>query len=371
MEHNGSASNADKIHQNRLSSVTEDEDQDAALTIVTVLDKVASIVDSVQASQKRIEERHREMENAIKSVQIDLLKLSQSHGNTGHIINKLFEKTRKVSAHIKDVKARVEKQQIHVKKVEVTQEEIMKKNKFRVVIFQEKFRCPTSLSVVKDRNLTENQEEDVDDVFDPPVDLSSDEEYYVEESRSARLRKSGKEHIDNIKKAFSKENMQKTRQNFDKKVNRIRTRIVTPERRERLRQSGERLRQSGERLRQSGERLRQSGERFKKSISNAAPSKEAFKMRSLRKGKDRTVAEGEECAREMGVDIIARSESVGPISELYSDELSEPEHAAARPVYPAHEGREIPTPEPLKVTFKPQVKVEDDESLLLDLKQSS
>uniref|UniRef100_A0A8C0VY59 Muscle-restricted coiled-coil protein n=1 Tax=Castor canadensis TaxID=51338 RepID=A0A8C0VY59_CASCN len=274
MEHDGSAPNADKIHQNRLSSVTEDEDQDAALTIVTVLDKVATIVDSVQASQKRIEERHREMENAIKSVQIDLLKLSQSHSNTGYAINKLFEKTRKVSAHIKDVKARVEKQQVHVTKVETKQEEIMKKNKFRVVIFQEEIRCPTSLSIVKDRNLTENQEEE--EVFDPPVDLSSDEEYYVEESRSTRLRKSGKERIDHIKKAFSKENMQKTRQNFDKKVNRIRTRIVTPERRERLRQSGERLRQSGE-------RLKQSGERFKKSISNAAPSKEAFKMRSLRK----------------------------------------------------------------------------------------
>ncbi|XP_008065443.1 muscle-related coiled-coil protein [Carlito syrichta] len=364
MEHNGSASNADKIHQNRLSSVTEDEDQDAALTIVTVLDKVASIVDSVQASQKRIEERHREMENAIKSVQIDVLKLSQSHNNTGHIINKLFEKTRKVSAHIKDVKARVEKQQIHVKKVEVKQEEIMKKNKFRVVIFQEKIRCPTSLSVVKDRNLTENQEEDDEDVFDPPIDLSSDEEYYVEESRSDRLRKSGKERIDNIKKAFSKENMQKTRQNFDKKVNRIRTRIVTPERRERLRQSGERLRQSGE-------RLKQSGERFKKSISNAAPSKEAFKMRNLRKAKDRTVAEGQEGGREMGVDIIATSKSLGPISELYSDELSETEHEAARGPYSPHEGGELPTPEPLKVTFKPQVKVEDDESLLLDLKQSS
>ncbi|XP_006145607.1 caveolae-associated protein 4 isoform X2 [Tupaia chinensis] len=346
--------------KNRLSSVTEDEDQDAALTIVTVLDKVASIVDSVQASQKRIEERHREMENAIKSVQIDLLKLSQSHSNTGYIINKLFEKTKKVSAHIKDVKTRVEKQQTHVKKVESKQEEIMKKNKFRVVIFQEEIRCPTSLSIVKDRNLTENQEEE-EDVFDPPIELSSDEEYYVEESRSARLRKSGKERIDNIKKAFSKENMQKTRQNFDKKVNRIRTRIVTPERRERLRQSGE--------------RLKQSGERFKKSISNAAPSKEAFKMYSLRKAKDRSVAEGQEggreMGREMGVDILARSEPLGPISELYTDELSGTELQAARAVYPPHEGGEIPTPEPLKVTFKPQVKVEDDESLLLDLKQSS
>lgn len=140
MEHNGSASNAEKIHQNRLSGMAEDEDQDAALTIVTVLDKVATIVDRVQASQKRIEERHRVMGNSIKSVQIDLLKLSQSHSNTGYVINKLFEKTRKVSAHIKDVKARVEKQQVHVTKVETKQEEIMKKNKFRVVIFQVSLR---------------------------------------------------------------------------------------------------------------------------------------------------------------------------------------------------------------------------------------
>lgn len=136
MAHNGSSSNADKTYQNRLSGVPEDEEQDAALTIVTVLDRVAAIVDNVQASQKRIEERHREMGNAIKSVQIDLLKFSQSHSNTSYVVNKLFEKTRKISAHIRDVRARVEKQQIHVKKVETRQEEIMKKNKFRVVIFQ-------------------------------------------------------------------------------------------------------------------------------------------------------------------------------------------------------------------------------------------
>ncbi|XP_055461217.1 caveolae-associated protein 4 [Psammomys obesus] len=355
MEHNGSTSNAGKSHRNRLSSVTEDEDQDAALTIVTVLDKVASVVDSVQASQRRIEERHREMENAIKSVQIDLLKLSQSHGNTGHIVNKLFEKTRKVSAHIKDVKARVEKQQVHVTKVATKQEEIMKKNKFRVVIFQEDIRCPSSLSVVKDRSLPESQEE-VEEVFDPPIELSSDEEYYAEESRSARFRKSGKEHIDHIKKAFSKENMQKTRQNLDKKVSGIRTRIVTPERRERLRQSGE--------------RLKQSGERFKKSISNAAPSKEAFKMRSLRKPKDPKV-EGQEGDRGMGVDIITGSLALGPIHEFHPDEISETEKEVAKVGYIPQEGGDPQTPEPLKVTFKPQVRVEDDESLLLDLKQSS
>lgn len=128
---------ADKIHQNRLSSVTEDEEeQDAAYTIVTVLDKVANIVDSVQASQKRIEERHREMENAIKTIQIDILKLAQAHGNTGYTVNKLLEKTRKVSSTMKEVRARVERQSANVRKVEAKQEEMLKKNKFRVVIYQ-------------------------------------------------------------------------------------------------------------------------------------------------------------------------------------------------------------------------------------------
>lgn len=128
---------ADKTHQNRLSSVTEEEEeQDAAYTIVTVLDKVANIVDSVQASQKRIEERHREMENAIKTIQIDMLKLAQAHGNTGYTVNKLLEKTHKVSSTMKEVRARVERQSVSVRKVEAKQQEMLKKNKFRVVIYQ-------------------------------------------------------------------------------------------------------------------------------------------------------------------------------------------------------------------------------------------
>lgn len=121
-------SEADKTHQNRLSSATEEEEeQDAAYTIVTVLDKVANIVDSVQASQKRIEEKHREMENAIKTIQIDILKLAQAHGNTGFMVNKLLEKTRKVSSTMKEVRARVERQSTSVQKVKATRGDAEKK----------------------------------------------------------------------------------------------------------------------------------------------------------------------------------------------------------------------------------------------------
>ncbi|XP_068003594.1 caveolae-associated protein 4 [Melanerpes formicivorus] len=299
MDRHETASEANKPHQNRLSSVTEEEEeQDAAYTIVTVLDKVANIVDSVQASQKRIEERHREMENAIKTIQIDILKLAQAHSNTGYTVNKLLEKTHKVSSTMKEVRARVERQSANVRKVEAKQEEMLKKNKFRVVIYQEETECPSSLSVIKERTAGETIEDD----FFLPDDLSSDEEYYVEESKATRFKKSGMRRIDGIKKAFSRENMQKTRQNFGKKVNRLRTRIVTPERRERIRQSGERLKQSGIRI--------------KKTIAQAAPTKEAFKIH--KKSKERAGAEGQEGIQGASVHIASEFAAAEPFTEEIS-----------------------------------------------------
>ncbi|XP_053570562.1 caveolae-associated protein 4 [Bombina bombina] len=298
MDQHETSSDIDQINLNRLSVVSEDEvDHDSALTIVTVLDKVATIVDTVQASQKRIEESHREMENAIKTIQIDLLKLAQAHSNTSYTVNKLLEKTRKVSNNVKDVKSRVDKQSDQVQKVESKQEEMLRKNKFRVVIFQEDIECPTRLTVSKDSALDGY----LRDKLYAPDDLSSDEEYKAQESRTSRFKKSGMQRIDNIKKAFSKENMQKTKQNFGKKVNRMRTRIVTPERRERIRQSGE--------------RLKQSGERFKQSIAKAAPKKDTFKININKKNKNRTKAEGQEGGKEDEVDSASENASAEPISE--------------------------------------------------------
>ncbi|XP_023777502.1 caveolae-associated protein 4 [Cyanistes caeruleus] len=348
-------SEADKTHQNRLSSVIEEEEeQDAAYTIVTVLDKVANIVDSVQASQKRIEEKHREMENAIKTIQIDILKLAQAHGNTGFTVNKLLAKTRKVSSTMKEVRARVERQSTSVRKVEAKQEEMLRKNKFRVVIYQEETECPSSLSVIKEMTAGETIEDD----FFPPDDLSSDEEYYIEESKATKFKKSGMRRIDDIKKAFSRENIQKTRQNFGKKVNRLQTRIVTPERRERIRQSGERLRQSGIRI--------------KKTISQAAPTKETFKIH--KKNKERTGAEGQEGIQEAGVHITSELPAAEPFTEeiSYTEVITKVKKDKNSTTKGASQSTEIGVTIP-EVVLKQERKEGaggDDDVPLLDLKQS-
>ncbi|XP_018414300.1 PREDICTED: muscle-related coiled-coil protein [Nanorana parkeri] len=353
MDHNETT--PDRVDLNRLSVVSEDdEDHESALTIVSVLDRVATIVDTVQESQKRIEERHREMENAIKTIQIDLLKLAQAHSNTSYTVNKLLEKTRKVSTNVKDVRSRVDRQSDQVQKVESKQEEMLRKNKFRVVIFQEDIECPTKLTVAKESALDGY----LKDKLYSPNDLSSDEEYEVPESRASRLKKSGMQRIDNIKKAFSKESMQKTQQNFGKKVNRIRTRIVTPERRERIRQSGE--------------RLKQSGERFKQSIAKASPKKDTFKLNKKKKEKERTTAEGQENGKDDEEESVSEDETVKPISEVTYTEVvtvKKKKNSEKAELLPAQDEEKASSVSE-KPLLKLETKLDTDETPLVDIKLS-
>lgn len=108
----------------------------SALTILSLLERVASIIDNVQSSQQRMEERQQDLENNIKTIQGDVLKLAKDHTDTSGTVEKLLQKTRKVSANVKEVRTRVEKQNVRVKKVESTQDELLTRNKFRVVIYQ-------------------------------------------------------------------------------------------------------------------------------------------------------------------------------------------------------------------------------------------
>ncbi|XP_059183185.1 caveolae-associated protein 4b [Centropristis striata] len=254
---------------------------DEAGSIMALLERVAGLMDSVQTTQQRMEERQLELENTVKTIQTDVVKLTSEHANTSSTVDRLLEKTRKVSRHIKDVRVRVENQNVRVKKVEATQGDLLAKNKFRVVIYQGdqevKAVAPGNEPAESSGGGGGGARPEVEpDKFELP--LESDEEYMVvEEAESAggRMKKSGLTRIESFKATFSKENMSKTRENLGSKVNKFGERIVTAERREKIRQSGERMKQSGARL--------------KETISKSVPAKLNLK-------KERTVAEGQEGA---------------------------------------------------------------------------
>uniref|UniRef100_A0A8C2X9P2 Caveolae associated protein 4b n=1 Tax=Cyclopterus lumpus TaxID=8103 RepID=A0A8C2X9P2_CYCLU len=101
---------------------------DDAGSIMALLERVAGLMDSVQTTQQRMEERQLELESTVKTIQTDVVKLTSDHANTSSTVDRLLEKTRKVSRHVKDVRVRVENQNVRVKKVEATQGDLLAKN---------------------------------------------------------------------------------------------------------------------------------------------------------------------------------------------------------------------------------------------------
>ncbi|XP_062260603.1 caveolae-associated protein 4a [Platichthys flesus] len=255
----------------------------SALTILSLLERVAGIIDNVQSCQQRMEERQLDLESNIKTIQGDVLKLAKDHTDTSSTVEKLLQKTRKVSANVKEVRTRVEKQNVRVKKVETTQDELLTRNKFRVVIYQGETEIPSVAVTKSPKGLGLDGLEIEPDFYDVPADLSSDEEYLsVEEtdsSRAARLKKSVVKSTESLKAAFSKEKMNKTKDNLGTRFHNLGEKVMPPERRERMHQAGERLKQSGERL--------------KENIAKKAPNKETFRIKLK---KERAVAEGQEGA---------------------------------------------------------------------------
>uniref|UniRef100_A0A8D3D4T3 Muscle-restricted coiled-coil protein n=1 Tax=Scophthalmus maximus TaxID=52904 RepID=A0A8D3D4T3_SCOMX len=270
----------------------------SALTILSLLERVAGIIDNVQSGQQRMEERQLELESSIKTIQGDVLKLAKDHNDTSGTVEKLLQKTRKVSANVKEVRSRVEKQNVRVKKVESTQDELLTRNKFRVVIYQGETEVPSVAVTKSPKGLGLDGLEIEPDSYDVPADLSSDEEYLsVEEtdsSRATRLKKSVVKSTESLKAAFSKESMNKTKGNLGTKFHNLGEKVMPPERREKMHQAGERLKQSGERL--------------KENIAKKAPSKETFRIKLK---KERAVAEGQEGA-EAEAELQAEAEEPCP-----------------------------------------------------------
>ncbi|XP_043097752.1 caveolae-associated protein 2b [Puntigrus tetrazona] len=227
-----------------------------AITVLTLLDKLVNMLDTVQENQHKMEMRQVEIEGAVRGIQNDMTKLSKSHTSTSNTVSKLLEKSRKVSVHMKEVKDKMDKQAVQVKKLEANHAQLIKRNNFKVLIFQEENEIPSSVFVKEPAPLPEVEEETL--AIDAnrsqeeglqTIALSSDEEQgpeededeilavldlesesRIEKSRAEKIKRSSLKKVDSLKKAFS-------RQNIEKKMNKISTKIVSPEKREKIKKS--------------------------------------------------------------------------------------------------------------------------------------
>ncbi|XP_006832728.1 PREDICTED: polymerase I and transcript release factor isoform X1 [Chrysochloris asiatica] len=253
-------------------------DQVNGVLVLSLLDKIIGAVDQIQLTQAQLEERQAEMEGAVQSIQGELSKLGKAHATTSNTVSKLLEKVRKVSVNVKTVRGSLERQAGQIKKLEVNEAELLRRRNFKVMIYQDEVKLPAKLSISKSLKESEALPEKEGDELaegerpeeDAALELSSDEavevEEVIEESRAERIKRSGMRRVDDFKKAFSKEkmektrvrtrenlektrlktkeNLEKTRHTLEKRMNKLGTRLVPAERREKMKTSREKLRKS-------------------------------------------------------------------------------------------------------------------------------
>ncbi|XP_048869621.1 caveolae-associated protein 1-like [Brienomyrus brachyistius] len=235
------------------------------MMVLALLDKIIGAVDKIQQTQTGLETRQREMDQSVTGIQSELAKLSKSHTTTANTVNKMLEKVRKVSVNVKSVRTNLEKQAGQIKRLESNENELLKRRNFKVMIYQDDVKMPSRLSISKsmkvadsvegeaESGLKEVAEELEEDGEKANPNLSSDEEVEVEEiieeTRAERIKRSSLQRVDNIKKVFSKEKMEKTRQKT--KENLEKTKQKTKENLEKTRQ---RTRENLEKTRQNIEK---------------------------------------------------------------------------------------------------------------------
>uniref|UniRef100_G3NCF5 Caveolae associated protein 2a n=1 Tax=Gasterosteus aculeatus TaxID=69293 RepID=G3NCF5_GASAC len=233
-----------------------DRGQVSAITVVALLDKLVNMLEAVQDNQQRMEQRQADLEGAVRVVQGDVTRLSKTHISTSNSVSKLLERSRKVNVNLKDVRERLDKQAVHVKKLEANHGHLLKRNHFKVIISQEDNEIPSSV-FVKDSAKTPQPSSiagsRANDEGLQTISLSSDdedvltvhhEEYEMCESNDAmgpatshsferradKFKRNSLKKVDSLKKAFS-------RQSIEKKVTQITTKIVPPEKRDKIRKS--------------------------------------------------------------------------------------------------------------------------------------
>lgn len=108
----------------------------SAITVVALLDQLVVMIETVQENQRRMEKRQTDLEVTVRAVQGDLTRLTKSHGTTLGGVNKLLERTRKTSLYVKEVRERLERQSGQVKRLESNHAHLLKRNHFKVLIYQ-------------------------------------------------------------------------------------------------------------------------------------------------------------------------------------------------------------------------------------------
>ncbi|KAM5248231.1 caveolae-associated protein 3 [Ctenodactylus gundi] len=174
-----------------------------AVTVVTLLEKLAAMLEALRERQGGLARRQGGLAGSVRRIQSGLGALSRSHDATRSKLEQLLAKAERVGSHAGVAQERAVHRAAQVRRLEANHGLLVARGKLRVLLFKEEaeipagaFRkAPEPLGAGEQAELGPQQPEE------DGVGESSDEDPV--ESRARRLRRTGLQKVQNLRRALS------------------------------------------------------------------------------------------------------------------------------------------------------------------------
>lgn len=173
-----------------------------AVTVVTLLEKLATMLEALRERQGGLAERQGGLAGSVRRIQSGLGALSRSHDTTSNTLTQLLAKAERVGSHADAAQERAVRRAAQVQRLEANHGLLVARGKLHVLLFKEETEIPArAFQKVPELLGPEDQLVLGPDQPEDEVGESSEEEPV--ESRAQRLRRTGLQKVQSLKRALS------------------------------------------------------------------------------------------------------------------------------------------------------------------------
>uniref|UniRef100_A0A8C2R8X1 Caveolae associated protein 3 n=1 Tax=Capra hircus TaxID=9925 RepID=A0A8C2R8X1_CAPHI len=173
-----------------------------AVTVVTLLEKLATMLETLRERQGGLAQRQGGLAGSVRRIQSNLGALSRSHDTTSNTLAQLLAKAERVGSHADAAQERAVRRAAQVQRLEANHGLLVARGKLHVLLFKEEAEIPAKAFQKAPEPLGPVELGPQQPEAEAEAEESSDEEEPVE-SRARRLRRTGLEKVQSLRRALS------------------------------------------------------------------------------------------------------------------------------------------------------------------------
>ncbi|XP_056651084.1 caveolae-associated protein 3 isoform X1 [Monodelphis domestica] len=175
-----------------------------AVTVVTLLEKLSTMLEAVRERQGGLARRQGGLTGTVRRIQSGLGALSRSHGETSNTLSQLLAKAERVSTHAHAARERAIRRALQVQRLEANHALLVSRGQLHVQLFKEEAEIPAR-AFQKEPESTglEDKELGPEALEELEARESSDDDNEPVESRAKRLRRTGLQKVQSLRRALS------------------------------------------------------------------------------------------------------------------------------------------------------------------------